>query len=306
MSDNYFDHITHPDTFKRLSVRDLLFVHYRCPKEDELIQLVNHYNLITFSLEGEKILHHEEKSWKVTSQTSYFQRKTAFVQELSDSEDWEVLVFYIPDEFLIQFANEFMDSLPIEKLPQVTNDLLIEIELNEITRTSFYSLIPYFMQKIPPSEKLLELKFKELLLTILSNPTNKQLLAYILHLNDTIKTPIWQIMEKNYTVHLSLSEFAKISSRSLAAFKREFIEYYHATPGKWLTDHRVNHAKILLTTSKQSISKIAFDCGFENISHFSRVFKEKVGLSPLQFRNEQTTLNGDSAEKGYILAKKKI
>ena len=240
-------------------------------------------------MKGERVLHQGGKSWRITTRTSYFQPKTAYVQELTNAQSWEALVFHIPDEFLIQFANEFMDNLPIKKLPELTNERFIKIYLNEVTRTSFYSMIPYFTQKIPPSEKLLELKFKELLLNILSNPSNKQLLAYILHLNDDIKTPIWQIMEKNYTYNLTLKEYARISSRSLAAFKRDFFEYYHTTPGKWLTNKRLTHAGILLKTSKQSITEIAFSSGFENISHFSRIFKEKFGLSPLQFRKKQTT-----------------
>ena len=289
MINTYDDQIAHPDTYKQLSVRDLLFVHYRCPQVDRLVQLFNHYNQFTFSLKGERILHQGGKSWKVTNQTSYFQRRTAYVQELSDEEDWEVLVFNIPDEFLIQFVNEFMDNLSVEKLPELTNEMFIKIDLNEATRTSFYSMVPYFTQKIPPSEKLLELKFKELLLNILSNPSNKQLLAYILHLNDDIKTPIWQIMEKNYTYNLALKEYARISSRSLAAFKRDFFEYYRTTPGKWLTGKRLTHARMLLNTTKQSITEIAFNSGFENISHFSRIFKEKFGLSPLQFRKKRTT-----------------
>ena len=290
MINTYDDQIAHPDTYKQLSVRDLLFVHYRCPQVDRLVQLFNHYNQFTFSLKGERILHQGGKSWKVTNQTSYFQRRTAYVQELSDEEDWEVLVFNIPDEFLIQFVNEFMDNLSVEKLPELTNEMFIKIDLNEATRTSFYSMVPYFTQKIPPSEKLLELKFKELLLNILSNPLNKQLLTYILHLKDDIKTPIWQIMEKNYTYNLALKEYARISSRSLAAFKRDFLEYYRTTPGKWLTGKRLTHARMLLNTTKQSITEIAFNSGFGNMSHFSRIFKEKFGLSPLQFRKKHTTL----------------
>lgn len=96
-------------------------------------------------------------------------------------------------------------------------------------------------------------------------------------------------MEKNYTYNLTLKEYARISSRSLAAFKKEFFEYYHTTPGKWLTNKRLKHARMLLKTTKQSITEIAFDSGFENISHFCRIFKEKFDLSPLQFRNKQTT-----------------
>ncbi len=290
MINTHDDIIAHPDTFRQLAVRDLLFVHYRCPQKERFAQLCNHYNQFTFSLQGERIFHQGEKSWKVTPQTSYFHRKTAYVQEITDAKGWEVLVFHIPDEFLIQFVHEFMDVLSTPKLPELTTDMFIKVDLNEITRTYFYSLIPYFTQKMPPSEKLLELKFKELLLDILSIPSNKQLLAYILHLNDDIKTPIWQIMENNYIYNLTLKEFARISSRSLAAFKREFVEYYHTTPGKWLTGKRLKHAGYLLKTTNQSISEIAFNSGFENNSHFSRIFKEKFGLSPLQYRKNQTTI----------------
>ncbi len=289
MINTYDEQIAHPETFRQLAVRDLLFVHYRCPQIKRLEQLYNHYNQFTISLKGERILHCGGKSWKVTTHTSYFQRKTAYVQELIDAEGWEVLVFHIPDEFLVQFVNEFMDNLSVKNLPELTNDMFIKIDLNDITRSYFYSMIPYFTQKIPPSEKLLELKFKELLLDIISNPSNKQLLAYILHLNDSTKAPIWQIMEKNYTYNLSLKEYARISSRSLAAFKRDFFEYYHTTPGKWLTDKRLKHAGMLLKTTNQSISEIAFNSGFESLPHFSRIFKEKFGTSPLQYRKKQTT-----------------
>ena len=96
-------------------------------------------------------------------------------------------------------------------------------------------------------------------------------------------------MEKNYTYNLALKEYARISSRSLAAFKRDFLKYYRTTPGKWLTGKRLTHARMLLNTTKQSITEIAFNSGFENISHFSRIFKEKFGLSPLQFRKKRTT-----------------
>lgn len=289
MINTYEEGLANPDIFEQLSVRDLLFVYYRCPQIDRLVHLYNHYNLIAFSLQGERILHQGGESWKITPETSYFQRKSAYVQELPDAQSWQVLAFHVPDEFLIQFANEFIDSLPIEKLPESTSKMFIKIELNEVTKTFFYSLIPYFKQKIPPTEKLLELKFKELFLSILSNPLNKQLLAYVLHLSDEIKPPIWQIMEKNYTYNLTLKEYAQISSRSLAAFKRDFFEYYHTSPGKWLTDKRLKYSSILLSTTKQSISDVAFNSGFKNISHFSRIFKEKFEFSPLQFRKNQTT-----------------
>ena len=172
----------------------------------------------------------------------------------------------------------------------MTSDMLIEIKVNETTRAFFYSMVPYFSQKIPPSESLLELKFKELLFNIFSDPANADLLAYINSIDDQYKTPLWQVMEANYTFNLTIDGFARIAQRSVGTFKREFHEYYHTTPGRWLTQKRLEYAKDLLDTSKKNVSEIADESGFENITHFSRIFKEKYGLSPLQYRKRQTML----------------
>ena len=117
----------------------------------------------------------------------------------------------------------------------------------------------------------------------------RDLLAYINSIDDQYKTPLWQVMEANYTFNLAIEEFARIAQRSVATFKREFHEYYHTTPGKWLTQKRLEYAKDLLDTSKKNVSEIADESGFENITHFSRIFKEKYGLSPLQYRKKTMT-----------------
>ncbi|WP_317124810.1 helix-turn-helix domain-containing protein [Arachidicoccus soli] len=46
----------------------------------------------------------------------------------------------------------------------------------------------------------------------------------------------------------------------------------------------VEKAKTLLWNTSKSISEIAFDLGFEYPSHFSKVFKNRTGISPLEFR----------------------
>ena len=164
--------------------------------------------------------------------------------------------------------------------------MFIPINVNETMRAFCLSIVPYFKQKVPPSESLLELKFKEIIFVILSDPENAGLLSYVLSIVDQQKTPIWEVMEANYMFNLTIEEYARIAGRSVAAFKREFNEYYGTSPGKWLTNRRLEHTKLLLTTSKKTIGEIIYDSGFENVSHFSRVFKENYGVSPLQFRQK--------------------
>jgi transcriptional regulator GlxA family with amidase domain len=49
---------------------------------------------------------------------------------------------------------------------------------------------------------------------------------------------------------------------------------------------RLGLATELLLNTSLPVSEICFECGFENPTHFSRVFKERTGLSPAQFRTK--------------------
>jgi AraC-like DNA-binding protein len=141
---------------------------------------------------------------------------------------------------------------------------------------------------------LLELKFKELLFTIFTEPGNAGLLSYVASIADQYKTPIREIMEANFMFHLSVAEFARMAGRSLTTFKKDFYKEYHTSPGKWLTEKRLEFAKLLLETSNDPVGEIALQSGFENISHFSRVFKEKHATSPNQYRKSLTSPTGNS------------
>jgi len=282
--------VARPDYFKQLAVKDLLFLQYKCPQAEQHVYLFTHFNQISFTLSGKKILHHGTKSWFLTDNTSLFVRKTAYKQEQVHTVGWEILAFYFPDSFLQQFFKGCKSNLPLRNLPSPPSDMLISINVDEATRAFFYSIIPYFSQKTTPSENLLELKFKELLYIILSNPENAALLAYVNSISDLQKPILHETMEANFMYNLSLIDFARMTQRSLASFKRDFIEIYHTSPGKWLAQKKLEYAMLLLNTSKKNVTEIAFDSGFESVTHFSRVFKDKFGLAPLRYRKQNQSL----------------
>lgn len=281
---NYEDSIADPVAFQQLAVKDALFLYYKCPQVDKQLQLFSHYNEIMFTLEGGRILRHGEKSWTLTKHSCILTRKTAYLQELPEATEWKVLAFYFQDSFFRDVIKEYRQYLPLKNLPDPPADMLIEIHANETTQAFFYSILPYFTQQLPAPEGLLELKFKELLFNIFLDPSNKQVLAHANSLMNVSKTPIWQVMEKNYMFNLTVEQFAQMANRSVSAFKKEFQEYYHTTPGKWLLQKRLELAKSLLEADKKNISDVAFSSGFENLSHFSRVFKEKYGVSPVKYK----------------------
>jgi AraC-like DNA-binding protein len=89
-----------------------------------------------------------------------------------------------------------------------------------------------------------------------------------------------QIMEDNFCYNLKLEEFARLSNRSLSAFKRDFRKEFNITPGKWLLEKRLLHSMHLLSNEFKTVSEAAFESGFENPSHFSRAFRNYFGISP--------------------------
>jgi transcriptional regulator GlxA family with amidase domain len=150
----------------------------------------------------------------------------------------------------------------------------------------FDSLIPYFYSDSKPSEDLLELKFRELLLNILENPENMDLKKYLVHLLSPQCDPLQQVMEANCLYNLSLQDYAKMLNLSLSSFKRHFISAYKTTPGHWLQEQKLNHAHTLLVSTNKPVTDISFESGFENSTHFSHLFKKTFGLSPLKYRRE--------------------
>lgn len=287
MINTYDLHISQPNRFTQLAVKDMLFVYYRCPQVEKQLKLFTHFNEIAYTLSGKKTIYQKGKSWELTENKSLFFRRAAYKQELDDTVGWEVLAFYFKDNFLRKVFDEYRSDLPVKNLPLPPSDMFIEIQVNEAARAFFYSILPYFNQKQPPAQNLLELKFKELLFIILSDPSNAGLLSYVVSIKDQHKTPIWEVMEANYMYNLTVAQFAKMAERSEATFKREFFNYYKISPGKWLRIKRTDHARYLLETSNRPISEIAFESGFENVSHFSRVFKERYKTAPSIYRKNK-------------------
>lgn len=278
--------ISQPEHFKQLRVKDLLFVNYVCPQTDALLDIYTHFHFIIYIFSGERIIHRPEKSLRLTEGKCAFVKKGAYRQQRIEDTDLCVLAFFMPDSYLKNFIQEYRFKMPASSSRDQLHDGILDIRINETTRGFFYSMLPYFTQANPPSEALLELKFRELIFNILSNPENSSLLGYICSISDESKPSLQEIMESNYMYHLSLDEYAKISHRSLASFKRDFFQLFRTSPGKWLSQQRLQHAGMLLKTTRKAINDVAFESGFENISHFSKAFKEQFGLSPLNFRKE--------------------
>ena len=90
---------------------------------------------------------------------------------------------------------------------------------------------------------------------------------------------------KNISQVIDLSVMADIASFSPYHFHRIFTFITGETPNNFVSRIRLERAAVLLQDStKDTISEIAFRCGFINVSSFSRAFKSFFGVSAKEFR----------------------
>src|SRR5260370_19184558 len=83
---------------------------------------------------------------------------------------------------------------------------------------------------------------------------------------------------------LGLDELARVAGMPLLRFLRSFASAVGSTPHAYITERRLQQARRLLRSTDEPVSPIAADCGFTHQSHLGAVLKERLGLSPPQYR----------------------
>lgn len=97
---------------------------------------------------------------------------------------------------------------------------------------------------------------------------------------------IYKHINNNFQDHISLDEISEKVSMTVPAFCRYFKKSTGKTFTKLVNEYRIVHATKLLSESQMSITDIAFECGFNNFSHFNKLFKEFTGKSASKYRGE--------------------
>jgi two-component system response regulator YesN len=98
--------------------------------------------------------------------------------------------------------------------------------------------------------------------------------------------PAIEFMQYNYASPLTLADIAKAAHLSVSRLAHLFREQMGVTIVDYLTNIRINHAKRMLLTTEHNCTRICYDVGYNNQSYFTRVFKQIVGLTPREFRNQ--------------------
>ncbi|TKC05566.1 helix-turn-helix domain-containing protein [Pedobacter polaris] len=103
--------------------------------------------------------------------------------------------------------------------------------------------------------------------------------------NDRINM-VFNYVKDHFLEEISLEDIAEMSSMTVPSFCRYFKKITKKTFTKFVNEYRIVHASKLLAEKPISIANISYESGFNNFSHFNKLFKEFTGKSASQYRKE--------------------
>ncbi len=96
-------------------------------------------------------------------------------------------------------------------------------------------------------------------------------------------------IDEHYTEAITLHQLAHLANWSVAHFSEEFRRHIGEAPINYMIRQRLHHASYLLQDVNLSVTEIASRVGYDNLYHFSKLFKRHFHLSPKSFRERNLT-----------------
>lgn len=196
-------------------------------------------------------------------------------------------------EVVVQMKEDFMGE-GFLKLPEM--QMIVQLFERSKSGLSFYGntkdevgsrlMSLFYMDQF---EKLTEfLKILQILATSKEyNILNASGIALVVQNQDTNRIDaVYKYVRNNFTEPIQLEDISAHVNMTVPSFCRYFKKVTGKTFTEFVNEFRIVHACKLLTEEQLSIAEVCFDSGFNNFSHFNKLFKAKTGKSPNAFRKE--------------------
>lgn len=229
--------------------------------------------------------------WFISGETKIIQADRTFFFKTGD-------IFLIPRNVLATVINYPKNGQPHKTVvmhlsQQRLKQFYASIDLsnhraveNKITSFSHHpllesclaSLVPYFDLEGEFPQNIASLKITEAISIL--REIDKNVDSLLANFNEPGKIDLVDFMQRNFMFNMPMEKLGYLTGRSLSTFHRDFKKFFKVTPQRWLTEKRLELAYYQLAEKKKRPIEVYLEVGFEDLSHFSFVFKRKYGVAP--------------------------
>lgn len=224
------------------------------------------------------------ESFEVTSGEAIFLPKglSLYSDYIHEQNGLKAYLMFFGPEVLSRFLSEE----PSASMSASNEEAILKIEVDQAVKeyfASFYSIYG----SLNNSPHILVLKLLELLFLLDINDDGGLKKSLLAVQRGRSKRNIKRLMNQYAVSDKSAKDLAALSGRSVSTFNREFKALYGTTPKQWLIERRLAHAHALLSTNQWSVTSIAMEVGYTNVSHFIAAFKKRYAKTPHQIINKE-------------------
>jgi AraC family transcriptional regulator, exoenzyme S synthesis regulatory protein ExsA len=266
--------------FESLKIQDMTFVAYRNEVYPSRYEVFFEEHAVIVVLEGEKKFSSPTQEVHVEKGDILFIQRGFYLMSESIHEAYKSLVFFFDEKLLKEFVGLHSELFEAERDMAPLESPILLLHASDTFSQFVSSIFPYFRSQTTLKTHFLRLKFQELLLHLLEIDTSGNLQSILLSIHKGQKADLRFLMNSYSLKPLTLNELARLSGRSLSAFKRDFQEEFHTSPALWIKHKKLEHADLLLRTTEMNVSEISAEIGYESVSHFIKSYKEKYGFTP--------------------------
>ena len=185
------------------------------------------------------------------------------------------------------FNNEFLSRKIMKPIKDMFDRSIHGILFSKKVSTDMFERISQ-VSKLDSMDYFLEIIS---ILHDLANSRNQRLLSSYTTNRDSFENSdkikrIYEYVQENYDKKITLAEASELVNMSQVSFNRFMKKRTGKTFVDYVNDVRIGYAAIKLIEKDVSISEIAFNCGFNNIANFNRVFKKSKKCTPSQYKND--------------------
>jgi len=256
---------------------------------------------IHMMLKGEKKVHIENKELNFSSKkvilTPTCKDITVDIDAASNKLPVECASLVISEEFMENFYWELCekykldwDNLGIDNRAISNSPANFELSSMLTSYEKLYKLRTSYENSYN-QQFLIENNLKELLYILYTSNIGSQIInSVILDSEEGWLNKVVNFVKRNIKEDLSIPQLAKISGKSESLFYSKFRDSIGMTPNQFINIERLKHAQYLLANSNYPVKNISFECGFNSVEHFSRIFKSYSKLTPVNYRKQHSNL----------------
>ena len=254
-----------------------------CNESKEGAMYLEEHTLL-FVIDGMLTVRYGKEEYEAVKEQMVFLKKDILIHYSTCSTETDKVEY-----ILVPLKNDLVkEFVKLAELSIAPTEEAFPVTVNSLDRRLLKyidSLQHYFTEPEKVEGSLIKIKLLELLFYLVRHESN--IMEQVLDIREHYRSNITAMVEENLLNSLSLHQLAVLAGRSLSSFRRDFRATYNMPPSQWIRKRRLEKARELLQMTTMTVTDICYTAGFENIAHFSRLFKSQFGYCPSGVRQNR-------------------